>query len=285
MTVDHRKGPHDTVAEQRVSRHAVMVIAIGLIASIVASSCSALPPHADRPSSSTAVKAYGARADSRTPQDTTTTMAPDPVPTTSTTVPFAKLSLGSTGPAVLALQQQLTSLGYWLGTPNGTFGNSTQQAVFAFQKAAGISRDGVVGPVTSAALAQGIVPQPRSTSGYVIEVDLEDDLMLFVTNGKLDYVLNTSTGGGYRYTDQGVTSVAVTPTGHFDVYRQVDGIVTDTLGQLWRPKFFEGGFAIHGDSSVPPYPASHGCARVSNEAIDWIWSQNLAPLGTAVWVY
>ncbi|MGO8872782.1 MAG: hypothetical protein ACLQPH_15525 [Acidimicrobiales bacterium] len=25
--------------------------------------------------------------------------------------------------------------------------------------------------------------------------------------------------------------------------------------------------------------------RVSDEAIDWIWSDNLAPIGTSVWVY
>jgi lipoprotein-anchoring transpeptidase ErfK/SrfK len=63
-------------------------------------------------------------------------------------------------------------------------------------------------------------------------------------------------------------------------------MVTNHLGQLWRPRFFsEDGFAIHGDSSVPPYPVSHGCVRVSNEAIDWIWSSNLAPNGTAVWIY
>ena len=80
-------------------------------------------------------------------------------------------------------------------------------------------------------------------------------------------------------------SVAVTPTGLFRISRQVDGLVTDSLGQLWRPKYFDGGFAIHGDSSVPPTPASHGCVRVSNEAIDWIWEQNLAPIGTPVWVY
>ena len=293
---DHTKSPSSetpsgdalpavTVPVPKMARrHVAVVIVVGIVASSLASSCSGAPVRVVRSSSSTAVHAYGASAVRQTTSDdptTTTTTVAAPAPA----VAVAKLSDGSTGPAVLALQQQLTSLGYWLGTPNGQFGDSTRQAVYAFQKAAGISRDGVVGPVTAAALAQGIVPQPRSTSGYVIEVDLQDDLMLFVTNGKLDYVLNTSTGGGYRYTDKGVTSVAVTPTGHFDIYRQVDGIVTDSLGQLWRPKFFDGGFAIHGDGSVPPYPASHGCARVSNEAINWIWSQNLAPMGTAVWVY
>jgi len=203
------------------------------------------------------------------------------------TIPSASAALkpGSSGPAVLALQQRLSSLGYWLGTPDGSFGDSTEQAVYALQKAAGIARTGVVGPATQAAVAVGVLPQPRSTSGYVIEIDLEDDLVMIVTNGKLDYVLNTSTGGGYTYTEDGVTSVADTPTGHFDIYRQVDGLVVDSLGALWRPKFFDAGFALHGDTSVPPYPVSHGCARVSNEAIDWIWANNIAPIGTAVWVY
>ena len=216
---------------------------------------------------------------------TTTSTGAPPVVTTTTAAPPAKLEVGDSGPAVLALQQRLSTLGYWLGTPDGSFGDSTEQAVYAIQKAAGISRDGIVGPMTQWVLAAGVLPHPRSTSGYVIEVDLQDDLVMFVNGGKLQYVLNTSTGGGYTYTDDGVTAVAETPTGVFHIYRQVDGMVTDSLGQLWRPRFFDGGFAIHGDSYVPPYPVSHGCVRVSNEAIDWIWDQNLAPIGTEVWVY
>jgi hypothetical protein len=196
------------------------------------------------------------------------------------------LALGSTGPAVLALQERLIALGYWLGTADGTFGDSTQQAVYALQKAAGIGRDGTVGPITEAALSEGVVPHPRSTAGYVIEVDLEDDLVMFVNNGKLEYTLNTSTGGGYTYSDgSGGTAIATTPTGVFHTYREVDGLVTDYLGQLWMPKFFTGGFAIHGDSYVPPEPVSHGCVRVSDEAIEWIWASNLDPIGTTVWVY
>jgi lipoprotein-anchoring transpeptidase ErfK/SrfK len=54
---------------------------------------------------------------------------------------------------------------------------------------------------------------------------------------------------------------------------------------LWRPRFFVDGYAIHGDTFVPPYPVSHGCARVSDEAIDWIWANDVAPIGTEVWVY
>ena len=88
----------------------------------------------------------------------------------------------------------------------------------------------------------------------MIEVDLASDLVMFVQNGRLEYVLNTSTGGGYSYSDGNETAVAITPVGLFHIYRQVDGTVTDSLGQLWRPKFFEGGFALHGDSYVPVVP-------------------------------
>jgi peptidoglycan hydrolase-like protein with peptidoglycan-binding domain len=196
------------------------------------------------------------------------------------------LQEGDSGAAVLELQQRLTALGYWLGTPNGVFGDSTQQAVYALEKAAGISTDGVAGPATDTAISEGVVPHPRSTSGYVIEVDLADDLVMFVNNGKLLWTLNTSTGGGYTYSDgSGGYDVATTPTGVFNIYYAVNGLVTDYLGQLWRPRYFYSGFAIHGDGYVPPVPVSHGCVRVSFEAIDWIWANNLAPIGSEVWVY
>jgi cell wall hydrolase len=71
----------------------------------------------------------------------------------------------------------------------------------------------------------------------------------------------------------------------FHVYGEIDGIDVDPLGVLWRPKFFVGGYAIHGDSDVPPYPVSHGCVRISDEAIDWIWDLNVVPIGTEVWIF
>jgi peptidoglycan hydrolase-like protein with peptidoglycan-binding domain len=199
--------------------------------------------------------------------------------------PPPTLQLGSTGPAVWTLQRRLSALKYWLGTPDGSFGDATQQAVWAFQKAAGIPRSGVVGPATWHALALGVEPKIRSTSGNLIEVNLSTDLVMIVQNGKLWATLNTSTGGGYQYVQDGVTNTATTPTGVFSTFSAINGIDKDSLGTLWRPRFFYEGYAIHGDDSVPPYPVSHGCVRVSNEAIDWIWTKNLDPIGEEVWVY
>jgi len=203
--------------------------------------------------------------------------SPPPVPPT--------VQLGSTGAAVASLQTQLYALGYWVDTTNGTFDDSTQQAVWALQKAANLQRDGVVGPATWAALDAGVVPQPRAESGYEIQINLANDLIMVVNNNHLLWTLNTSTGGGYTYTQDGSTNVAITPTGVFSTFRVVNGTVTDSLGTLFRPRFFYEGYAIHGDSSVPPVPVSHGCARVSNEAINWIWAANIDPIGTTVWVY
>ena len=224
------------------------------------------------------------RAPATTGGPATSSTTPPPTPT-PTTPPARFLSFGDSGPAVLSLQRRLSALGYWLGTADGRFGYTTLQAVYALQKAAGLARDGVVGPATRGALDRRVVPHPRSTAGRVIEIDLGTDLLMLVDNGKLVAALNTSTGGGYVYVDQGVTAVARTPVGSFSIYRQVDGLVVSSLGELWRPKYFYSGYAIHGSPSVPPYPASHGCVRLSNAAIDWIWAADLAPTGSEVSVY
>ncbi|MCU7724046.1 L,D-transpeptidase family protein [Actinoplanes sp. KI2] len=218
----------------------------------------------------------------------TPTSTPTPTPTTTATAkPPQKLKIGTKGPAVLALQQRLTELGYWNGEADGKFGGTTQQAVFALQKAAGIGRDGSVGPKTQKALDDGVRPKARSKagSGYLVEINLKKQLLMFVKDGEVIATLNTSTGSNEHYEYKGDTYLADTPTGHFKVGRQIDGVRHGPLGDLFRPKYFNGGIAVHGSPSIPPYPASHGCARVSNAAINWIWATGKLPLKTPVWVY
>ncbi|KIH96419.1 peptidoglycan-binding protein [Streptomonospora alba] len=192
------------------------------------------------------------------------------------------LSLGDSGPAVREVEERLKGLGYWLGPVDGEFDVRTSQAVFAAQKAAGIGRDGVVGPRTRAALEEGPVPEASSSSGEVVEVDLDRQLLLVVRDGEVRHVLNTSTGSGETYTSEGRTKVAVTPTGEYGVFRRVDAWDEGPLGSLYRPAYFNGGIAVHGYSSVPPYPASHGCVRVSVPAMDWLWANGHVDNGTPV---
>lgn len=223
------------------------------------------------------------------PTTTPPATSPTPVPTTPpspspapTPKPRTTLVVGDRGATVLKLQKRLSELGYWLGEPDGSFGSLTQQAVWALQKSAGISRDGVVGPRTAKALADGI--RPRATlRGDGVEIDLSRQVLLVVRGGTVRTVLNTSTGNGEEYiSTMGSRALATTPKGRFTVYRGVDGPLTNSLGKLWRPRFFYRGIAVHGSPSIPPWAASHGCARLSNAAIDMIWAKGLMPIGGTV---
>lgn len=222
------------------------------------------------------------------PAETPAPPAAEPAPVAPAPDPATEeLVRGSTGDRVVALQQRLADLGYFGASPDGTFGPGTQQAVWALQKAAGIGRDGRVGPMTQAALDQGVRPTPQSSSGHVIEIDIARQLVLAVDDGRVTAIINASSGNGERYEAKGRTYYARTPAGTFTVGRQIDGNYESSLelGSMWRPKFFNGGIAVHGSGSVPPSPASHGCVRVANGAMNWIWDSWGAPAGTTVIVY
>jgi|AGTN01.3.fsa_nt_gi Putative peptidoglycan-binding domain-containing protein len=58
------------------------------------------------------------------------------------------LKAGSSGEAVKALQLRLKKLGYFGGTGTGYYGSVTLAAVKSFQKARGLTADGIAGPAT-----------------------------------------------------------------------------------------------------------------------------------------
>lgn len=217
---------------------------------------------------------------------TTVTSTTVPVTTTTTTYPFPLgLRIGSKGPTVTALQRALIRGTYWLGSPNGVFGTTTEQAVFAVQKVNNLPRTGRVDAATAQAIMSLNHLPLHTTSGNAVEISLSHQVVMIIRNGQLLVTLNTSTGGGYSYSENGVSGVAVTPTGLFHVYYQVNKWDVGPLGGLYRPKYFTGGVALHGAYDVPPYPASHGCARLSIAAMDWIWRTGIVPVGATVKVY
>lgn len=197
------------------------------------------------------------------------------------------IEYGEVSARVGTLQQRLKDLGYFVTSVDKAYGGETQQAVFALQKAGGLYRDGVVGDETRSAADEGVVPKAHSSSGKVLEIDVDRQLVLAVEDGKVVKVINASSGNGSTYEAKGSTYTAYTPRGSFAVYREENRMYSSSLelGDMWRPKFFTGGIAVHGSSSVPAFPASHGCVRVSNSAMDWIWDSWGAPSGTSVVVY
>ncbi|MFW2381077.1 MAG: L,D-transpeptidase, partial [Acidimicrobiales bacterium] len=96
-----------------------------------------------------------------------------------------------------------------------------------------------------------------------------------VDGGEVMWVVDISTG----------TAATPTPRGNFAVYREINGDRVAPLGVLYRPKYFRGGFAIHGYGSVPSYPASHGCVRVLKPAMDMLWADGHLDIGTPVMVH
>jgi peptidoglycan hydrolase-like protein with peptidoglycan-binding domain len=181
---------------------------------------------------------------------------------------------GDAGPEVQAIQERLAELGYRPGTPDGNYGAATASAVLAFQKAEGLQRDGQAGPAVVARLESPQAAGPESDApGPRVEVDLDRQIAFFIAASGEVTTINISSGSGREYEKpDGGTAVAYTPTGDFAVERRIDGLREAPLGSLYYPLYFKDGWAIHGSSSVPAYPASHGCVRTANEDQDFLFA-------------
>jgi Putative peptidoglycan-binding domain-containing protein len=75
------------------------------------------------------------------------------------------LTQGSSGSAVTQLQTDLTTLGFYTNKIDGSFGPKTYNAVVNFQKSQGLKTDGIVGPITKAALNTALAGNGSSSSG------------------------------------------------------------------------------------------------------------------------
>ncbi len=190
---------------------------------------------------------------------------------------------GDRGSGVASLQQSLAARGYWCGRADGVFGHLTQQAVWALQKRHGLVRDAIVGPHTRYALAHDSALAPAGGSGSRFEVHLDKQLALDVRDGRTYRTLNTSTGNGEPYLYYGRRYNAHTYRGTFSVHSTYSsGWQKGPLGSLYRPLYFDRGRALHGSTSIPPYPASHGCCRLSTAVTDLIWSSGVLRRGSRV---
>ncbi len=218
----------------------------------------------------------------------------DPTPPfclTFTTEVIQPSSQGASGPNVAVAQRRLLDLGFWNQGADGNYGLSTQQAVMAYQKWNGLSASGKIDSPTAARLSYpNCKPVAGTNTGTLMEVDKGRQLGFFIRDGKVLWIVNISTGGNYFYEDEinGVAfqDKAYTDVGNFNIYRVSDvARYEGTLGTMYRPRFLVRGIAVHGAPNVPNYPASHGCIRVSNAAMDMIWGNNLLPMGGRVWVH
>jgi lipoprotein-anchoring transpeptidase ErfK/SrfK len=261
-----------------------------------------IAPTTDAPTTTLAPTTTEAPTTTSAPTTTTTTLLPiPPIPPIPSNVepvePFTvQLQAVGTrsGEATVWIQLRLIQLGFWNSGTDGQYGLTTKQAVMAFQKYIGLPASGAVDEVTAAYLTNMTQRAHGLTdTGDVIEIDKQKQLLFIVKGGKTLWVLNTSTGNGLPYEEEDKNTpgeiqrgVSITSDGLWKVYRErPEGWWEGDLGEIYRPKYFHGGQAVHGSNSIPNYPASHGCVRVSVPAMDWIWENDLLPMGTTVWVH
>jgi lipoprotein-anchoring transpeptidase ErfK/SrfK len=176
------------------------------------------------------------------------------------------LRVGSHGASVRELERRLTGLHYAVRR-DGAYGSDDVDAVYAFEKVEGLARTGTVDAALWRRLLTASVPHARYGGDHV-EVDKTRQVIFIVRGGDVALVVPTSTG-----------ATGNTPLGVWHVYRKVAGF--DWV--LYYPSYFIGGFAVHGYPDVPPYPASHGCARIPMWIAQTVYS--MIPYGTTVYVY
>lgn len=179
------------------------------------------------------------------------------------------LPQGARGGYVGRLERRLKALGYYLPATNRYFGVETSDALLAFNKIQRTARVGTVNEATWRALADPIRPRPQTKSPWHFEIDQTRQVILVVKDGKVRWILHTSTGAG-----------GATHDGTYSVHRKLAGY---SVGRLYYPSYWDGLRAFHGWPEVPTYPASHGCARVPMWSAQWMYS--LARIGDTVHVY
>jgi hypothetical protein len=187
------------------------------------------------------------------------------------TTPLPYLRSGHSNVFVLLLERRLRELRYRVPQPDRRFDFRTGDAVLAFNKVQGRTRNRYVNASTWRALVAPWKPQPRSKAkGIHVEVDKAKQVLYLVRSGVITDIVHVSTGRFEGWTRDGA----------FRVYRKLAGY---SGGRLYYPSYFDGLRAIHGWPEVPPYPASHGCVRVPMWTAIYLFDR--ISIGTVVRIY
>jgi N-acetylmuramoyl-L-alanine amidase len=185
---------------------------------------------------------------------------------------YPTLAKGAQGPLVLLLESRLAALHYPCGTVDTVYDEKTADAVMAFEKVEKLHRDGVADAQVWQHIFTAQIPTPHlAEGGDRAEVDLTRQVLFIIRDGQVAEVVHVSTGK------------LGTPTGHGKIWLKQVGWQECPVGWMFYPSYFWPSFAIHGSSSVPPYPASHGCVRTPNWIAAHVWEE--LPMGTSVDVY
>ncbi len=196
----------------------------------------------------------------------------------------SKLPPALSAEEVTQARRRLAELGYWVKAEGADDKASLRHALIAFQKIESRPRTGLLTQDELQSLRAARRPMPRETGYPHVEIDLCRQVLFLVECGDVPLlILPVSTGSGQCFTEGGRTRRAITPQGRFTVMRKIKGWRKSPLGLLYYPNYIYDGVAIHGNPSVPPSPASHGCIRIPMFAAQEF--SELAVIGTVVIIY
>ena len=106
-----------------------------------------------------------------------------------------------------------------------------------------------------------------------MEIHRDLGVLLLLEGNRVVQAVHISTGAG-----------GATPSGSYSVYRK-ELMSWSVPFSVWLPyaSYFNGGMALHSYPDVPPWPASHGCVRVSPPEAPFVY--DFADYGTPIRVF
>jgi lipoprotein-anchoring transpeptidase ErfK/SrfK len=192
--------------------------------------------------------------------------------------------------AVREAQTILTKFGIPTGTIDGYYGPNTARGLCAFRQVSGAawSRKNVNATLLSKLRSYnstysnlGAVPAP-SKNGHntYILVNQTCQTLTYVENGHYSRIMTTSTGMSGHRTANGTYSMGQTQRGWHCSTSYPESCATHTqgrfasiasFGNMYNRRAVYGSVFVHGSTSVPTTPASHGCIRVTVTNSDWMY--------------
>lgn len=184
---------------------------------------------------------------------------------------YPSLHVGSSGKDVRTFNRLLRKQGY---VPSGgrRFTGRTGRAVVAFRKVNGMPRitRSTSGIFRKLADDRGTYEPKHPGSGKHAEVNIARQVLVLADGDKAQRIYHISSGASSTPSDRG----------HYRFYRRQPGY--NNL-RMYYSTYYNRGEAIHGYSSVPTGPASHGCIRTPIP--DAVSIYNWVQLGMSIYVY
>lgn len=203
----------------------------------------------------------------------------------------------ATSAQIAEVQRILTKFAIPVGPVDGIWGPRTAQGMCTFRQIAGLpaSRRTIwtsdlakVRQYHAAYRSLGSIPAPsrNGRSTYLLAVKT-CQTMLYANGGRYVKVFRISTGkpgygtpsGDYLLgsTRPGWSCSTLYPEGCYqrtvgmNARYTTKGVLYSRYGNMYNKRQIVGAYMLHGSTSVPTYPASHGCVRVSVADSDWMY--------------